>query len=327
MSVLKGLKEAGAISESAYDSFLHSIPTVSSQLTEDKKAYAEGTLSKDGLLSRYGHLRPNSYDILSRNYMQQQGHVLMEDTHQGRPHEELKQPIEYLEEFRGEIEQAMANIGLKIDLETLSDFMASAISGRERFKFEFMKNVNAVLECIAKLGDHFDLGREVLSFVPLDEFIKLESNSSSSFFESHIRRLSGQNEKSWLLSKQLRFPDLIRQSDEVVAYRLEAWRPNYITRKTVKARVVLVESSDNVEDLDGAIVCICAADPGYDWLFSHNIAGLITQYGGVASHMSIRAAEFGLPAAVGCGEYLFNLASQADIVHLDCEHHKIEIVE
>ena len=44
------------------------------------------------------------------------------------------------------------------------------------------------------------------------------------------------------------------------------------------------------------------ADPGYDWLFGRNIAGLITMYGGANSHMAIRAAEFGLPAAIGIGE-------------------------
>ena len=52
------------------------------------------------------------------------------------------------------------------------------------------------------------------------------------------------------------------------------------------------------------------ADPGFDWIFTKNPAGLITKYGGVASHMSIRCAEIGLPAAIGCGESLFNRFSR-----------------
>ena len=36
--------------------------------------------------------------------------------------------------------------------------------------------------------------------------------------------------------------------------------------------------------------------------FSHNIAGLITQYGGTNSHMAIRCAELGIPAAIGIGD-------------------------
>ena len=80
------------------------------------------------------------------------------------------------------------------------------------------------------------------------------------------------------------------------------------------------------EKIDGKIVCIENADPGYDWIFSHNIAGLITKYGGVASHMSIRCAEFDLPAAIGCGEQIFNNLSLATKVSLDCANKKIRCI-
>jgi len=64
-------------------------------------------------------------------------------------------------------------------------------------------------------------------------------------------------------------------------------------------------------------------DPGYDWIFTKNIAGLITKYGGVASHMSIRCAEFGLPAAIGCGS-LFDKLKNSSSILLDCEGNKID---
>mgnify|MGYP003314205154 CR=1 FL=1 len=44
---------------------------------------------------------------------------------------------------------------------------------------------------------------------------------------------------------------------------------------------------------------------GFDWIFTRNIIGLVSQYGGANSHMAIRCAEFGLPAAIGCGERTF----------------------
>ena len=54
------------------------------------------------------------------------------------------------------------------------------------------------------------------------------------------------------------------------------------------------------------------------WIFSHDILGLITQYGGANSHMAIRCAEFGLPAAIGCGERTFELMASARQVELNC---------
>ena len=90
---------------------------------------------------------------------------------------------------------------------------------------------------------------------------------------------------------------------------------------------VLLEDRSAGVELRGQIVLIRAADPGYDWIFGHEIAGLITQYGGVASHMAIRAAEFGLPAAIGCGELMFGRLRAARLIELDCVNRKVRAVE
>ena len=74
----------------------------------------------------------------------------------------------------------------------------------------------------------------------------------------------------------------------------------------------------------GKIVIIEGADPGFDWIFSQKIAGLITKYGGANSHMAIRCAEFGLPAAIGCGEQKFEQLLKSNHVHLDCSSGLIE---
>ena len=47
-----------------------------------------------------------------------------------------------------------------------------------------------------------------------------------------------------------------------------------------------------------------SADPGYDFIFSFNILGLITKYGG-ANHMSIRCVDGGVTAAIGVGDLTY----------------------
>ena len=64
----------------------------------------------------------------------------------------------------------------------------------------------------------------------------------------------------------------------------------------------------------------------YDWIFSFNIKALITKFGGANSHMSIRCAEFGLPAAIGCGEQIFHKLKSSNTIFLNCETKKIEII-
>ena len=57
--------------------------------------------------------------------------------------------------------------------------------------------------------------------------------------------------------------------------------------------------------------------------FSKNIAGLVTKYGGAASHMAIRCAEFSIPAAIGCGEQIYRYVKSTAKLTLDCKHEKI----
>ena len=65
----------------------------------------------------------------------------------------------------------------------------------------------------------------------------------------------------------------------------------------------------------------------YDFLFSRNIRGLITKYGIVNSHMSIRCSELNIPAAIGVGEKKYNELLKSKIVNLDCITKKLDILK
>ena len=100
--------------------------------------------------------------------------------------------------------------------------------------------------------------------------------------------------------------------------------PNFITRCRVEAPVTVLDGGEaGAGELEGRIVCIESADPGYDWLFTRHIAGLVTCYGGANSHMAIRCAEYGLPAAIGCGGILYERAGKAGLLLLDCAGKRI----
>ena len=85
-----------------------------------------------------------------------------------------------------------------------------------------------------------------------------------------------------------------------------------------------MDASAAPERLAGAIVCIPNADPGFDWLFARGIAGLVTAYGGVNSHLAIRAAELRLPAVIGAGETHYARWSKARTLRLDCVNRRVE---
>ena len=100
-------------------------------------------------------------------------------------------------------------------------------------------------------------------------------------------------------------------------------QPNFITDQVVVAEISL---ADEPSDISGKIVCIQSADPGFDWIFSYDIAGFVTAWGGVNSHMAIRASEMNVPAIIGAGETVYKDISNAQTVRLDCGEKRFEVL-
>jgi hypothetical protein len=320
MSFLRGLLRTGLIDDDQYHGFLHAVPTVAGTIAADLGR----DLPLDDLVSRYGHLRPNSYEITSPNYASDPEQFLRAPQQRGNASQEP--PDEWLRPGAAAIDRLLARLGLGMEAERLFAFMADSIAGRERAKFEFMKSLDAALDGIASLGEHLGFDRDRLSFLPVGEILRLATDSAAHADRAQLRRSIAFHEKRWLATCAMRLPDVVRTPDEVLAFGLEAWRANFVTRKRVAARVVWLDDASPRIDLAGAIVLTRAADPGYDWIFAHDIAGLVTEYGGVASHMSIRAAEFGLPAAIGCGSMVMDSLRGAERIELDCASERVRAV-
>ena len=96
--------------------------------------------------------------------------------------------------------------------------------------------------------------------------------------------------------------------------------------KVCNERNCLVFYGKDPEELKDKIVLIEGADPGYDWIFLHGIKGLITKYGGAASHMTIRCSEFDIPAAIGCGESIYETLKESSKIKINCKSKKIIII-
>jgi hypothetical protein len=317
MSFLRGFLKAGVITQAQYDDYLQSLPTVASQITNDLHSY----LPMDVLVRRYGHLRPNSYELTSGNYASDPEWYLRPQ--EGATRAPIKADAEkILLQSQAGIRDSLAVLNLNIDVVQLLSFISRSIAGRELAKFEFMKNLNAVLETAASLGEDIGLDRDQTSFLSINDLLKFETDSIVQADKMQLRRRAAYNEKRWSVTRVMHLPDVVVQASDIESFTLEAWRANFITSKRVFGRPVWIDDNPH-GDIDGAIVIIRAADPGYDWIFAHSIAGLITEFGGVASHMSIRAAEFGLPAAIGCGSIVIESLRGATSVELDCASERV----
>jgi phosphohistidine swiveling domain-containing protein len=124
------------------------------------------------------------------------------------------------------------------------------------------------------------------------------------------------NKQQYESAVQIKMPSMIVSPESIYGFYLLDEEPNYITNKSVTSDVVNL--SEATRNYFGKIVFIQAADPGYDFLFSKKIGGLVTQFGGANSHMAIRCAELGIPAIIGVGEKNFTEWSKYKRMTIDC---------
>jgi phosphoenolpyruvate-protein kinase (PTS system EI component) len=137
--------------------------------------------------------------------------------------------------------------------------------------------------------------------------------------ETRYRQLAKTAHQAYEVSQALRLPYLISSLSDIYVVPLLKSRANFVTTTRVQAPLhYLSDHAIMSPRCAGKVVLVERADPGYDWIFLSPIVGLVTKYGGSNSHMAIRCAELGIPAAIGCGEQMFEQLERAHAVLLDC---------
>jgi glutamine kinase len=307
ISFLRSLVSAGAFSAMDAETFLRGVRTVASDLVDDMAAMSAGVKSESAFLNRYGHLRPGTYDIQSWRYDERPDLYLGQTSRAP----DRREDFVLSQESRARIQNCLSSAGYSISPEALIDFMTAAVAAREQAKFAFTRGVSDALVALGEWGADKGLLREDLSFLPIDMI--LGKGDDSVLLHETIAR----HREEHRLTRAVRLPHLICEPDDINVVRLARGQPTFITNALITARIQLLHTNE-APPIDGLIILIESADPGFDWIFSHGIAGLITKYGGANSHMAIRCAEFGLPAAIGCGERTFDILTNSSVIELNC---------
>jgi glycerol-3-phosphate cytidylyltransferase-like family protein/phosphohistidine swiveling domain-containing protein len=319
-SLCKSLVSQKYFSEEIMETFMLSIETVASEFENDFHLYLSKQLQRDEFNRRYGHLRSGTYDIRTDRYDQiyfeASGHELHEAGKKGNkidPDLILDSNI---------MSDALRNVNLQFDPKEFIKILKLSFEQREYFKFEFTKSLSLAIEILRKIGDLIEIDRKSLSYLEISDILASEYYTQPNELKEFWLTIINQRKTIYKEKGKLVLPEVILNVEDIDIIKIGESRPNFITHKDVSGDVVLLES-DNSLPIENKIVVIEKADPGFDWIFAKGIKGLITKYGGVASHMAIRCAEFGIPAAIGCGEKIFDYVSGLNAIHLDCKKGKI----
>lgn len=315
-TILLSLNRRGILTMEDVQSIQSGVRTVASTLVDDMRRLQLGELARAEFMVSYGHLRPGTYDILSRRYDQMPAFGLNDA--QVRPAQDQSEFKLSVRQMR-EIDQLLLVEGFpEIDAEKLLDYVRAATVGREYGKFVFTRSVSEMLELIADFGEKHGLSRDEMSHVSIGSLLDVVAKSSEGSIEERLRRIAEEESERHALSVAIRLPQVLSDEAGVHVVPFQVSHPNFITNKKITAPCVHLLAGQSEPALGGKIVLIENADPGFDWIFAQQIGGLITKFGGANSHMAIRCAEFGIPAAIGCGEQRFEVFAGASQILLDC---------
>ena len=303
-SLLRTAVSRGAISEARVSLFKRSIETISGEMGRAFSDVVQGSMSREHFLDIYGHLRPGSYDILSPRY-RDRSELFSNDL--SLPDSRRAEPFSFKDEERRGLESLARENGLEgFSIAVFREYVERAVAGREYAKFVFTRNVSDILELIAIWGERYGFSREDLAYLNIMDLIGWCSVSLLRDQKAYYSEQIAAGKELFSLGSNVQLGYLIRSPRDVYVVPQHRSAPNFIGAGNVEADVVRLDAHSSCSsDITGKIVCIENADPGFDWIFTRNIAGLVTKFGGTNSHMAIRCAEYGLPAAIGVGEKLF----------------------
>ena len=318
VEILKSLVAVDVITDEEYRNFMGSLNTVSKTMIKDFKA-----LRLESFIEKYGHLRPGTYNILSPRYDEAFDKYFNASSLDSRDGKDCSKFVLSLEQYRA-IQDLLKERGLKYDVLELFEFIKTVIEGREYSKYIFTKSISDVLLLFKQLCENFGFTVEESAYANIE--IINEIYSSAVHVENLIKDSINNGKKKVIETMAIHLPTLIIEPEEVYMFHLMEAEPNYITFEKTSGEIAVLDNMDSYDSLNGRIVLISSADPGYDWIFSKGIKGLVTKYGGANSHMAIRSAELFLPAIIGCGEKLYNSLLSADAIEIDCMNKSVRVL-
>lgn len=317
-AILRELELLGYVQTGFFDGFISCIETVTHSLAADRSE-----MDRENFLHRYGHIRPGTYDIRNLSYREGYDNYFAQSSHTSTliKTDDLRSPDVQLD--HSALGQILQKLGIELSWSQFLSFCTLVIKQREHSKFIYSGFISHALDRIIHWGSERGLTRDHLSFLELSDIM----SADSSVLSTHkLMEKIEKNKLQWELDSALRAPYLLFQDRDFYGFEEFISQPSFITRGEVKAPAFELDASHTPElmELAGRIILIESADPGFDWIFSQEIAGFVTAFGGENSHMAIRAREFMLPAVIGLGQSKYRSLASSSFIHINCSELKVE---
>ena len=280
------------ISEGEKQNLLNNLNTISSQFSKSLHDVKNKKMSYKKFISIYGHVRPNNYDLYSKN-IRDEGKEFIHF---------LTENLKNEENNNIDIKNTLKKIDTYLNLQKYSfsssewhQLFEGSIVSRENSKFMYSKAIDLTLN---QIKQNYELDETKIKNLNFEIF----SNTGKIFYEKE--------------SSYFELPDIITNSSDFLFFENLNTKPNFVGQSIVKAELSHISEKKH-QLYKNKIILLPNADPGWDWILNLPIKGMVTKYGGPNSHMAIRASEKNITSVFGVGDDLFKELQNSKILEID----------
>ncbi len=294
---------------------LNSLNTITSQFLSLSKTKNKNLKSKLAFENLFYHLRPGTYDITVKRAISSIKERKINNLQSILSFKNSSKILFSAVEIK-KIDNFLKKSNFSFNAIKLYNYIVLSLKLRENSKFIFTRALSDYLQILEKLGKKKLINVEQLCKFEIKDILDNFNNE-----KRNIKYIKSKNEKD--LNTTCKLPYLITNNSDFFVASILISKPNFVTEKKVISKIFHLKKEQNTNQIKDMIVLIENADPGFDWIFNYKIKGLITKYGGVNSHMSIRCHELNIPAAIGVGEESFDKIVSGDKMILNCKEKTI----
>ncbi len=287
------------------DAFRMSLDTVSSCFKKDFEDYISGKLNWEDFDGKYGHLRISICDIRAHSYRKLYSNLETLRDYEKNGTKRVSKALD-----RAVIVKALEESKLSVEPDKLINFINGASELADSYRFEYAKSIGLLLDIIARLGELIGIDKEDMSYLEIQDLDAYHSR------DSYVMTIEARRNMYHAYS-YLVLPDVIINVGDLDVIDIDEEIPDYLTDKCVSGEVAYYDEGHDV-DVTGKIVLLSKVTLAYDWIFTKDIKGIITKKDSKDSRIAKRCRELSIPAALGCGEKLFNAVLLMKNLELDC---------
>ncbi len=313
--ILNSFKNKNYINFSKMTKILNSLNTITSQYVFLSKMKNKNRKSKLTFENLFYHLRPGTYDITVKRAIPDIKLRKIDNLELILSYKNFSKTLLSSKEIEI-IDNSLKKDNFKINALKIYNYIVLSLKLRENSKFIFTRALSDYLQIIEEEAKKRAINVEKISNLDIKYILKNLYNPNKKINYKILKKKSE-------INSICKLPYLITNKSDFFVASILISKPNFITDSKVISKIFNLKKGQNTNQIKDKIVLIENADPGFDWIFNYRIKGLITKYGGVNSHMSIRCHELNIPAAIGVGEESFDKLISGDKMILNCKEKTI----